>query len=232
MIAKLDYRHLFPHPNDANEDGIVAFGGDLNPTRLYLAYREGIFPWYTVGDPILWWSPDPRLVLHLDDFKLRKSLKKRMKHFEIRFDTRFEQVLKECAAIYRPGQKGTWLQPDLIEAMTELHALGKAHSVEAYYEGELVGGLYGVTVGGLFCGESMFAKERDASKVAFAVLIAKLKEWGYKMVDAQVPTEHLKSLGAIEVDRDLFLSKLHAYRDLSVADDAWKVYGALKADEV
>jgi len=228
MIAKLDYRHIFPHPNDANEEGIVAFGGDLNPTRLYLAYREGIFPWFSAGDPILWWSPDPRLILNLEDFKLRKSLRKRMKHFEIRFDTAFEQVLQECAAIHRPGQQGTWLQPDLIEAMTSLHALGKAHSVEAYYEGELVGGLYGVGVGAVFCGESMFAKKSDASKVAFAVLIEKLKEWGYKFVDAQVPTEHLKSLGAIEVYRDFFLAKLYEYRDLSVSDDAWKIYGSIQ----
>ncbi len=228
MIAKLDYRHIFPHPNDANEDGIVAFGGDLNPTRLYLAYREGIFPWFTIGDPILWWSPDPRLILNLEDFKLRKSLKKRMKHFEIRFDTAFEQVLQECAAIHRPGQQGTWLQPDLIEAMTSLYALGKAHSVEAYCEGELVGGLYGIGVGAVFCGESMFAKKSDASKVAFAVLIEKLREWGYKFVDAQVPTEHLKSLGAIEVYRDFFLSKLYKYRDLSISDDAWKIYGSIQ----
>ncbi len=228
MIAKLDYRHIFPHPNDANEDGIVAFGGDLNPTRLYLAYREGIFPWFSVGDPILWWSPDPRLILNLEDFKLRKSLKKRMKHFEIRFDTAFEQVLQECAAIHRPGQQGTWLQPDLIEAMTSLYALGKAHSVEAYYENELVGGLYGIGVGAVFCGESMFAKKSDASKVAFAVLIEKLREWGYKFVDAQVPTEHLKSLGAIEVYRDFFLSKLYEYRDLSISDDAWKIYGSIQ----
>jgi len=227
MIKKLDYKHEFPHPNEADEDGIVAFGGDLNPTRLYKAYREGIFPWYTVGDPILWWSPDPRLILHLDDFKLRKSLKKRMKHFEIRFDTAFEKVLQECAAIYRPGQQGTWLQPELIEAMNELHALGRAHSIEAYYEGELVGGLYGISVGAIFCGESMFAKKSDASKVAFAVLVEKLKEWGYTMVDAQVPTAHLKSLGAIEVYRDYFLELLYKNRDISVSDDAWKIYGSI-----
>ena len=222
MIAKLDYSHNFPHPNSADEDGIVAFGGDLNPTRLYKAYREGIFPWFTVGDPILWWSPDPRLILNLDDFKLRKSLKKRMKHFEVRFDTAFEEVLQNCAKAERPGQLGTWLQPDLIEAMTSLHALQQAHSVEAYYEGELVGGLYGVSVGAVFCGESMFALKNDASKVAFAVLIEKLKEWGYAFVDAQVPTEHLKSLGAIEVYRDFFLDKLMANRDKSVSEEAWR----------
>jgi len=227
MIKKLDHNHTFPHPSEADEEGIVAFGGDLNPTRLYKAYREGIFPWYSVHDPILWWSPDPRFILHLDDFKLRKSLKKRMKHFEVRIDTAFEAVLQNCASVYREGQEGTWLQPELMEAMTSLHALGQAHCVEAYYEGELVGGLYGVSVGTIFCGESMFALKSDASKVAFAVLIAKLKEWGYAFVDAQVPTEHLKSLGAIEVYRDYFLELLHANRDLSVADDAWKVYGPI-----
>lgn len=222
MIRKLDYQLVFPNPDEANEDGIVAFGGDLSPSRLYLAYREGIFPWYSAGDPILWWSPDPRLILHLDDFKLRPSLKKRMKHFEVRFDTAFTEVLQACASVHRPGQQGTWLQPELIEAMSVLNSLGKAHSVEAYYKGELVGGLYGISVGAVFCGESMFAKKSDASKVAFAVLIEKLKEWGYAFVDAQVPTAHLKSLGAIEVYRDYFLKLLYENRDKEVSPDAWK----------
>jgi leucyl/phenylalanyl-tRNA--protein transferase len=224
MIRKLDYQLSFPNPDEANEDGIVAYGGDLSPSRLYLAYREGIFPWYAKGDPILWWSPDPRLILHLDDFKLRPSLKKRMKHFDVRFDTAFAEVLQGCASVHRPGQQGTWLQPELIEAMGVLNSLGKAHSVEAYYKGELVGGLYGVCVGAVFCGESMFAKKSDASKVAFAVLIGKLKEWGYAFVDAQVPTAHLISLGAIEVSRDYFLELLYANRDKEVSPDAWKVY--------
>ncbi len=224
MIRKLGYQLSFPHPDEANEDGIVAYGGDLSPSRLYLAYREGIFPWYSPGDPILWWSPDPRLILHLDDFRLRPSLKKRMKHFEVRFDTAFVEVLQACASVHRPGQQGTWLQPELIEAMSVLHSLGRAHSVEAYYKGELVGGLYGVSVGAVFCGESMFAKKSDASKVAFAVLIGKLKEWGYAFVDAQVPTAHLKSLGAIEVYRDYFLELLYANRDKEVSAEAWKVY--------
>ena len=224
MIKKLDYQLVFPHPDEANEDGIVAYGGDLSPSRLYLAYREGIFPWYAAGDPILWWSPNPRLILHLDDFRLRPSLKKRMKHFEVRFDTAFTEVLEACATVHRPGQQGTWLQPELIEAMSVLHSLGRAHSVEAYYKGELVGGLYGVSVGAIFCGESMFAKKSDASKVAFAVLIEKLKEWGYAFVDAQVPTEHLKSLGAIEVYRDYFLKLLYENRDKEVSADAWKKY--------
>jgi leucyl/phenylalanyl-tRNA--protein transferase len=224
MIRKLGYQLSFPHPDEANEDGIVAYGGDLSPSRLYLAYREGIFPWYSADDPILWWSPDPRLILHLDDFKLRPSLKKRMKHFDVRFDTAFVEVLQACASVHRPGQHGTWLQSELIEAMSVLNSLGKAHSVEAYYKGELVGGLYGVSVGAVFCGESMFAKKSDASKVAFAVLIGKLKEWGYAFVDAQVPTAHLKSLGAIEVYRDYFLELLYANRDKEVSAEAWKVY--------
>ncbi len=222
MIRRLDYRLEFPRPDEANEDGIVAYGGDLSPSRLYLAYREGIFPWYAKNDPILWWSPDPRLILHLEDFKLRKSLKKRMKQFEVRFDTAFTEVLQKCAGVHRPGQEGTWLQPELIEAMSVLHALGRAHSVEAYYEGELVGGLYGVTVGRVFCGESMFATRSDASKAAFAVLVEKLKAWGYAFIDAQVPTEHLKSLGAIEVYRDYFLKLLYENRDEPVSEDAWQ----------
>jgi len=224
MIKKLDYQLSFPHPDEANEDGIVAYGGDLSPSRLYLAYREGIFPWYAPGDPILWWSPNPRLILHLDDFKLRPSLKKRMKHFDVRFDSAFTEVLEACASIHRPGQHGTWLQPELIEAMSVLHSLGRAHSVEAYHEGKLVGGLYGVCVGAVFCGESMFAKKSDASKVAFAVLIEKLKEWGYAFVDAQVPTEHLKSLGATEVHRDYFLKLLYENRDKEVSENAWREF--------
>jgi len=222
MITQLDYRHTFPHPDEADENGIVAYGGDLNPTRLFKAYREGIFPWYSKGDPILWWSPDPRLILHLDDFKLRKSLKKRMKYFDVRIDTNFEAVLQGCATVDRGDQLGTWLNGDLQEAMTALHSLGHAHSVEAYFEGELVGGLYGIGVGGIFCGESMFALKSDASKVAFAVLVEKLKSWGYAFIDAQVPTPHLKSLGAIEVYRDYFLELLYLNRDQDISKEAWR----------
>jgi leucyl/phenylalanyl-tRNA--protein transferase len=219
MIPQINrYQLVFPHPSEASPEGIVAFGGDLTPSRLLLAYRSGIFPWYSKGDPILWWSPDPRLILNLGDFKLRRSLQKRMKCFEIRFDTAFETVMRECATVSRPGQRGSWILDEVIEAYTVLHGMGYAHSIEAYQEGRLVGGLYGIAIGRVFCGESMFAKVNDASKVAFAILIVKLKEWGFDFIDCQVPTEHLKSLGAIEVARDYFLMRLEAALQ---HEDAW-----------
>ena len=208
QIPRLGYQLIFPHPNDANEDGIVAYGGDLSPSRLMRAYQNGIFPWYAKGDPILWWSPDPRLILELKDFKLRPSLKKRMKHFTYKFDTAFTQVVTECSEVPREGQNGTWIQPEIIEAYEVLYGMGYAHSVEAYLDGKLVGGAYGVVVGGVFCGESMFSRVNDASKAAFAVLVEHLKKWGYDFIDCQVPTPHLISLGAKEVARDYFLMRL------------------------
>jgi len=223
MIPRLNkYELKFPDPNDANEDGIVAWDGDLNPSRLLLAYRNGIFPWYSANDPILWWSPNPRLIMELDDFKLSKSLKKSMKKFTYKFDTAFEQVMVECSKIPRGNQDGTWIQDDIIEAYTNLHGMGVAHSVESYYNGELVGGLYGLVVGGVFCGESMFAKKSDASKSAYAVLVKHLKYWGYSFIDCQVPTEHLKSLGAKEVAREFFLGKLKD-SSLKETDKIWRM---------
>lgn len=222
MIPKLSHHLFFPDPRAASGEGIVAYGGDLSPSRILLAYRNGIFPWYSAGDPILWWSPDPRLILELDDFKLHKSLRKKIPHFEIRFDTAFADVIRECANIPRGEQRGSWIVPEMIEVYEVLHALGYAHSVEAYQNGELVGGLYGVSVGKVFCGESMFARVSDASKVAFAILIEHLKEWGYAFIDCQVPTVHLKSLGAIEVSRDVFLEKLARYSNENVSVGAWR----------
>ncbi|KFN39439.1 MAG: leucyl/phenylalanyl-tRNA--protein transferase [Sulfuricurvum sp. MLSB] len=222
MIPKLPHHLAFPDPRSASEEGIVAYGGDLSPSRLMMAYRTGIFPWYTLGDPILWWSPDPRLILELNDFKLHRSLRKKLGQFDIRFDTAFSQVIRECARAPRRGQKGSWIVPEMIEAYETLHALGHAHSVEAYLDGELVGGLYGVCVGGMFCGESMFAKVSDASKVALAMLVEKLREWGFDCIDCQVPTEHLKSLGAKEVCREDFLKRLSQMDTLPAAWDSRK----------
>lgn len=213
---------IFPDPRDANEDGIVAWGGNLNPSRVIRAYQNGIFPWYSKNDPIIWWSPDPRLVMELNDFKLRKSLKKNMKKFTYKFDTNFTKVMQNCASAPREGQNGTWIVDDMVEAYTELHGMGIAHSIESYYEGELVGGLYGVVVGGIFCGESMFAKKSDASKAAYAVLIKHLKKWGYDLIDCQVPTDHLKSLGAKEVARDYYLMRLHKV-NMDTIDHLWEV---------
>jgi len=228
MIAALRRHQLdFPNPRDAGEDGLLAYGGDLSPSRLIRAYRSGIFPWYSKGDPILWWSPTPRLILNLDDFKLRRSLKKRIKYFEYRIDSAFTKVMGHCAETPRPGQSGSWILPEIIEAYEVLHGMGFAHSFEAYQDGRLVGGLYGVAIGRVFCGESMFAHVNDASKAAFAVLVRHLKSWGFDFIDAQVPTEHLKSLGAIEVDREYFLMRLDAARDEDVSTDAWKLNAEL-----
>lgn len=223
MIPKLTYYLSFPDPESATAEGILAYGGDLSPSRLMLAYRSGIFPWYSVNDPILWWSPDPRLILELDEFKLSRSLRKKIPQFEIRFDTAFSEVIRECAAISRRGQRGSWIVPEMIEAYETLHALGYAHSVEAYQNGALVGGLYGVSVGRVFCGESMFATVSDASKAAFAVLIDHLREWGFEFIDCQVPTEHLKSLGAKEISRKSFLERLQLASTDYLKENQWRI---------
>ncbi|MFA6191778.1 MAG: leucyl/phenylalanyl-tRNA--protein transferase [Sulfurimonas sp.] len=222
-IPKLNKHSLvFPHPNDANEDGIVAWGGDLSHSRLIRAYQNGIFPWYAKDDPIIWWSPNPRLIMELDDFKLSKSLKKSMKKFEYKFDTNFAEVMQKCASVPRENQNGTWIQEEIIEAYEVLHGLGVAHSIESYLDGKLVGGLYGVVVGGVFCGESMFADITDASKSAYAVLVKHLKTWGYDFIDCQVPTNHLKSLGAKEVTREYFLYRLKKDNKQKI-EDKWVI---------
>ncbi|WP_297430924.1 leucyl/phenylalanyl-tRNA--protein transferase [Sulfurimonas sp.] len=204
------YSLSFPNPRDANEEGIVAWGGDLNPSRLIRAYQNGIFPWYSNQDPILWWSTNPRLIMELDDFKLSKSLKKSLKKFTYKFDTNFEKVMRCCATTKRAGQEGSWINEELMESFNVLHGMGIAHSVESYQNGELVGGLYGLTIGKVFCGESMFTYKSDASKAAYYMLVKHLKKWGYDFIDCQVPTTHLKSLGAKEISRNEFLKRLYA----------------------
>jgi leucyl/phenylalanyl-tRNA--protein transferase len=221
---------VFPDPRDANEDGIVAWGGDLNPSRLLRAYQNGIFPWYSQQDPILWWSTDPRLIMELDDFKLSKSLRKKIKKFTYTFDTQFVKVMQACANITRKGQHGSWINTELIEAFEVLHGMGIAHSVESYdTEGNLVGGLYGLVVGKVFCGESMFSKKSDASKAAYAILVRHLKQWGYDFIDCQVPTQHLKSLGAKEVSRDYFLNRL-AKVNMQIPTHTWEINKNLLSD--
>lgn len=202
--------YTFPNPRLACDEGVLAYGGDLSAKRLITAYAHGIFPWYNPDEPILWWSPNPRLVMELDDFKLSKSLAKTIKKdkFEVKFDENFTQVMIECKNIYRPEQDGTWLQDELIQAYTNLHKLGYAHSFESYYEGELVGGGYGLCIGDMFCGESMFAKKSDASKVALYYLVRRLKQKGFSLLDCQTPTNHLQSLGAKCISRDEFLDRL------------------------
>ncbi len=223
------YNLVFPDPSSANEDGIVAWGGDLNPSRLIRAYQNGIFPWYGKDDPIIWWSTDPRLIMELDDFKLSRSLKKSMKKFEYKFDVNFTEVIKQCSTVKRDNQNGTWIQDDIIEAYTLLHGMGMAHSVESYKDGELVGGLYGVVVGKVFCGESMFSLVSDASKSAYAVLVKHLKYWGYDFIDCQVPTDHLKRLGAKEVAREYFLDRLNRVNMHNI-EHRWNIEKPLLTD--
>ena len=213
---------LFPNPHDANEDGIVAWGGDHNPSRLLRAYQSGIFPWNNPDEAILWWSPNPRLIMELEDFKLSKSLQKSMKKFTYKFGTRFRDVMQKCGSIPRKDQEGTWIQESLIESFEVLFGMGIAHSIEAYQGDKFVGGLYGLCIGKVFCGESMFAEVSDASKAAFATLVTHLKHWGYDFIDCQVPTDHLKSLGAKEVAREYFLQRLNAV-NMDKIDNVWSI---------
>lgn len=200
----------FPPPQSASPDGIVAVGGDLSPDRLKLAYKNGIFPWFEDEDIIVWWSPDPRMVIFPDKLKVSASMRRLMKknYFKITHNTHFEDVIYNCAKISRSGQSGTWITNGIIEAYTELHNKGIAKSVEVWKDEKLVGGLYGIDLGHIFCGESMFSAASNASKAAFIALVNKLKAENYKLVDCQVYTSHLESLGAEEIPRKEFLKIL------------------------
>ncbi len=209
-VYLLDSSLLFPHPNLAEENGLLAVGGDLSRERLLLAYRSGIFPWYSEGYPIMWFSPDPRLIVELGNVHASKRLMKTIRSgaFEVRFDTAFEEVMRLCAGTDRKGQTGTWITGEMLRAYADLHQSGYAHSVETYADGELVGGLYGISLGGVFFGESMFHKVRDASKVALYHLEKFLLANDFDFIDSQVPNTHMKSLGGREVSREEFLSRL------------------------
>lgn len=203
---------IFPPPEHASDEGVVAVGGDFGAQRLVLAYSQGIFPWPTSGFPLLWFSPDPRFVLEPSAARVPRSLRKsvRRERYRITTDTAFEQVIAACSVIPRPGQSGTWITEDLVEGYERLHDLGLAHSVEAWDErDELVGGLYGVSLGGMYFGESMFATASDASKVAFVTLLGNLVEWDFDLVDCQVHTPHLARFGAQKWPRARFLARLH-----------------------
>ena len=198
----------FPPVEEVNEDGILAVGGDLSPERLMLAYRNGIFPWFDEDEPILWWAPEYRMVVFPDEFKVSKSMRNILNRniFKITFDQNFREVISNCSAIKRNGQNGTWISSEMIEAYCKLHELGFAKSVEVWLEDVLVGGLYGIDLGDVFCGESMFSKVSNASKVAFSSLVNKLKDDNYKLLDCQVHNDHLESLGAREITRDDFMA--------------------------
>ncbi len=209
-IFQLPKDPIFPDPELAEEEGIIAIGGDLSPERLIAAYSCGIFPWYSEGDPILWFSPTPRMVLYPQNFKRSKTLARLVASgkYELRIDTDFQGVIASCAKVPRPGQDGTWITRDMQEAYIRLHELGLAHSFETYLDGQLVGGLYGVSLGNAFFGESMFHHQRDASKFAFHALVDFAIENHFDFIDAQQPTKHLASLGALEVPRSTFLREL------------------------
>ncbi|MET0553643.1 MAG: leucyl/phenylalanyl-tRNA--protein transferase [Vicinamibacteria bacterium] len=208
-VYRLDERLAFPPPEEA-EDGLLAVGGDLSPERLVLAYSQGIFPWYERGQPILWHSPDPRMVLLAPERHVPKSLAKLMRRapFRLTLDGAFADVIAACAATPRPGQRTTWITPAMKRAYTALHQRGLAHSVEAWEGEQLVGGLYGVSLGAAFFGESMFARAPDASKIAFATLCAQLERWQIPLVDCQVHTPHLARFGATEWTRRRYLRAL------------------------
>jgi leucyl/phenylalanyl-tRNA--protein transferase len=201
---------VFPPAEDADPSGLLAVGGDLSPERLLEAYASGIFPWYSAGQPILWHSPDPRFVLEPSKVHLPRSLRKTLKRrpYEVRYDTAFGEVIAACARTPRPGQRGTWITDEMRQAYQTLHTLGFAHSVEAWRDGALVGGAYGVSLGSAYFGESMFAHAQDASKVAFAHLCERLTGWGFSLIDCQVETEHLARFGAGPWPRERFLAAL------------------------
>ena len=208
-IYKLIDELIFPPVSEA-EDGIVAIGGDLSPERLMLAYQSGIFPWYSEGDPIVWWSPDPRCVLLPEKLHISRSMQRVLskKLFEITFNQDFHGVIENCQRIFRKGQEGTWITEEMKEAYIRLHELGHAHSIEVWKDKELVGGMYGIDLGTVFCGESMFSKVSNASKAGFSWFVEQYKKRGGLLIDCQVHSNHLESLGAEHIPREAFINML------------------------
>jgi leucyl/phenylalanyl-tRNA---protein transferase len=225
LLNAMDANEEFPDPENALHDpeGLLAVGGCLSPQRLINAYQKGIFPWFNPGDPILWWCPDPRLVLFPAEFQISRSLRKTLRRHEytVTFDRAFRDVIRACAAP-RKEIADTWITEEMISAYQRLHSLGYAHSVEAWHAGRLAGGLYGVAIGRAFFGESMFYRRSNASKVAFAVLAERMIRWNYAIVDCQVQTKHLISLGARKIPRIRFLESISRYCDEAVTADAWQ----------
>lgn len=216
MLPSETNNYQFPPVDLASPEGLLAVGGDLRAERLLEAYRHGVFPWYNEGQPILWWSPDPRAVLFLDDLKISRSLRKTLRRglFSVTMDTHFQEVAEACSAprsnVGAPEiEPGTWIHPEMIDAYCQLHKMGYAHSIEVWREKELIGGLYGLSLGGAFFGESMFSRESDASKIALVYLVRQLQRWNFDFVDAQIGSDHLTSLGTAEVRRDKFIKKLN-----------------------
>ncbi|HFE46438.1 MAG TPA: leucyl/phenylalanyl-tRNA--protein transferase [Nannocystis exedens] len=211
-VFLLDDALRFPDPHLAEKDGLLAAGGDLRPERLLLAYSQGIFPWSSEGEPLLWWCPMPRMVLFPEELHIGRSLAKAIRRWKgelrLTFDRDFGGVMRGCAETPRPGQEGTWITAGLLASMGELHRRGVVHTVEAWVGDELVAGIYGLALGDVFCGESMFTRRPDASKVAFVALVRQLAAWGCTMIDCQQPTAHLRRFGAREIEIDDFLARL------------------------
>lgn len=220
-----DTEYSFPDPRDAlsEPNGLLALGGDLSPGRLLSAYRRGIFPWYTEEQPILWWTPDPRAVLFPEQLKISRSLRKTLRGgtFTVTLDQNFVAVIQACSEPRKDGQ-GTWLTEEMKNAYLNLHQLGYAHSAESWFEGELVGGLYGIALGRVFFGESMFARRTDASKVAFAHLVRQLQTWDFGLIDCQVASRHLASLGAVEIPREQFMALLENHCKRPSVSGPWQ----------
>jgi len=223
-IFRIPDELIFPHPHLAEKNGLLGIGGDLSEERLLLAYSMGIFPWYSEGEPILWWSPDPRLVLFPLELKISRSLRQTLKKniYTITMDRAFEDVIRECAIVHTKKDGNTWITEEMIEAYTRLHRSGYAHSVEVWSGKELSGGLYGVSLGRAFFGESMFTKKTDASKVALVYLVRYLQDKGFDFIDCQVPTVHLKRMGAREVPRTEFLKMLKEALNAPTLKGMWR----------
>ncbi len=209
-ISQLGKEIVFPPVHLADENGLLVIGGDLSIERLLLAYKSGIFPWYEDGQPILWWSPDPRFVLYPKSLKISRSLQQLInkKQFEITYDTAFQEVIEHCKKIERPQQKGTWITDEMVEGYVQLHQQGYAHSVEVWDDDELVGGIYGVSLGKCFFGESMFSKKNNSSKVGFALFVQKLEAMDFRLIDCQVYTDHLAGFGAEMIPRERFIGEV------------------------
>jgi leucyl/phenylalanyl-tRNA--protein transferase len=224
-VFALNAQPVFPDPAHADEDGLLAVGGDLSPRRLLTAYGQGIFPWYSENAPILWWSPDPRLILEPSKVHVPRRLERilRQGRFTFTLDAAFERVMGLCADTPRRGAHGTWIVPEMLAAYCRLHELGFAHSVEAWFDGELAGGLYGVAMGGAFFGESMFYREPDASKSALVTLMRALDRAGFTLFDCQQTTAHMLRFGGFEVPRVEFLSRLRAALELPFLRGAWSL---------
>ncbi len=222
-VYRITKELIFPDPELAEEDGLLGVGGDLSPERLLLAYGNGIFPWFSKGEPIMWWSPDPRCVLYPDRLRISTSLRQALKkgNYEIRFDTCFEDVVGRCAETKRKGQGGTWITKEMQQAYVRLHELGFAHSTEVLMDGKLAGGLYGVSIGRTYSGESMFHLRPEASKIALYFLVERLKGWGYPLIDCQVTNPHLLSLGAENMRRKEFLERLRKLLVEPGNDKSW-----------